>query len=149
MIVLLIYSLSLAIAADLLFMFPYEREVVTAGEPGISQSLMGTYWPLSHFLVTHYARWYSLNIGLPGAFTFLVISIPDEDSRVGLHWIGHQVLLLFNSAVGRKPPASAAPRLEKAWIATLPWYILIACILAGSITYDWRWIQNFLQMIEL
>ena len=149
MIILLIYGLSLAIAADLLFMFPYKRAVVTAGEsPYIFDPELTLYPYASHFLVIHYARWYSLNIGLLGALTFLVASIPDEDSRVRLQWIGHQVLLFFSSAMGQKTPASAALRLEKAWIATLTWYILIAGIIAGSIVYDWRWFQNFFQMIE-
>ena len=141
MIILLIYSLSLAVAADLLFLFPYKRSVVTTVRPGPTLIPL---FPDSGPLVIHYAVWFSLNIVLLGGFTFLAISIPDGNSRLRLHWIGHQVQLLFTSAIGRRPPDSAAPRPEKAWIATLTWYILIAGILAGSITYDWLWIQKFL-----
>ena len=142
MIILLIYCFSLVVAADLLVMFPYGGTVITVS-PGTYQSTLPTA-PLTDqkSLLIHYAVWFSLNIVLIGAFTFLVISIPDGDSRLRLHWIGHQVLLLITSAIGRNPPDGAAPRLEKAWIATLTWYILIAGILAGSCAYDGMWIYN-------
>ena len=133
MVILLLYSLSLAAATDLLFIFPYMGAVVTND---------GIYSYGSTDLVIHYAEWFSLNIALLGAFTFLVISIPDGDSRLRIHSIGHQVLLLFTRAVGRRPPASATPRPEKAWIMTLTLYITVAGILAGSLVYDWRWILN-------
>ena len=144
MIILLIYCFSLVVAADLLVMFPYGGTVITVS-PGTYQSTLPTA-PLTDqkSLLIHYAVWFSLNIVLIGAFTFLVISIPDGDSRLRLHWIGHQVLLLITSAIGRNPPDGAAPRLEKAWIATLTWYILIAGILAGSCAYDGMWIYNHL-----
>ena len=144
MIILLIYSLSLAVAADLLYMFPYERVVVTPLGHEIVHTLYGDVLIDSKSLIIHYAVWASLNTVLLGAFTFVVISIPDGDSRLHLQGIGHRILLLFTGAIGRRPPDSAAPRPEKAWIATLIWYILIAGILAGSITYDWRWIHNFI-----
>ena len=135
MIILLIYSLSLAVVADLLYIFPYERLVVTPLGLEISPPWSGVVVLLdSKSLIIHYVVWASVNTVLVGVFTFLAISIPDGDPRLRLHWIGHQVLLLFTSA---------APRPEKAWIATLTWYILISGILAGSITYDWRWIQNY------
>ena len=133
MVILLLYSLSLVVAADLLFTFPYKGAVVTTVAIDSIDSTA---------LVIHYAEWFSLNIALLGAFTFLVISIPDGDSRLCIHSIGHQVLLPFIRAVGRRPPASATPRPEKAWIMTLTLYITIAGILAGSLVYDWRWIQN-------
>ena len=136
MIILLTYSLSLAVAADLLFMFPYHGSVVSAFDPG---GVFG-----SKRLVIHYAVWFSLNIVLLGAFTFLVISYPDGDSRLHLQGIGHRILLLFPGAIGQRPPDSAALRPEKAWIATLLWSIPLAGILAGSVAYDWRWIQNFI-----
>ena len=144
MIILLTYSLSLAVAADLLYIYPYQKLVVTLHGLEIQDSTYGLATPDSKSLITHYAVWASLNIVLLGAFTFVVISIPDGDSRLRLHWTGHQVLLLFKSALGRRPTDSAALRPEKAWIATFTWYIMIAGILAGSVTYDWRWIQNFL-----
>ena len=134
MVILLLYSLSLAVAIDLLFMFPYRGAVVTNGR---------IYSYGSKDLAFHYAEWFSLNIVLLGAFTFLVISISDGDSRLRIHSIGHQVLLLFTRTVRRRPPASTTPRPEKAWIVTLTLYITIAGILTGSLVYDWRWIKNF------
>ena len=142
MIILLTYSLSLAVAADLLFFFPYGRWVV---DPFASTSLEP--FRSSSPLVHHYGVWFLLNIALLGAFTFLVISYPDGDSRLHLQWIGHQILLLFPSAIGQEPPDSAALRPEKAWIVTLTWYITIAGILAGSVAYDWRWVQNFINIV--
>ena len=143
MVILLLYSLSLAVAADLLFVFPLEGSVVTTVSPGIYRSALGVSPKIdSTALVIHYAEWFSLNIALLGAFTFLIISIPDGDSRLRIHSIGDQVLLLFTRAVGRKPPASATPRPEKAWIGTLTLYITVAGILAGSLAYDWRWILS-------
>ena len=135
MVMLLLYSLSLVVAADLLYMFPYKGSVVTTVE---------IYSIGSRALVIHYVEWFSLNIVLLGAFTFLVISIPDGDSRLRIHSIGHQVLLLFTRPVGRRPPASANTEPEKAWIVTLSLYITIAGILASSLVYDWSWIQNFI-----
>ena len=142
-IILLIYCLSLVVAADLLFMFPYGGTVVTTVSPDAYQYTLFTAPTYQKSLLIHYAVWFSLNIVLIGTFTFLVISIPDGDSRLRLHWIGHQVLLLITSAIGRNPPYGASPRLEKAWIATLTWYILIAGILVGSGTYDGMWIHNY------
>lgn len=142
MVILLLYGLSLAVATDLIFMFPYEGSVVTTVSPGTLYSETGISGIDSTALVIHYAEWFSLNIALLGAFTFLVISIPDGDSRLCIHSIGHQVLLLFTRAVGRRPPASATPRPEKTWIVTLALYITVAGILGGSLVYDWRWIQT-------
>ena len=140
MVILLLYSLSLAVAAELLLNFPYEGLVVTVNPSFLTA--FAPFLPDSTALVNHYAKWFSLNIALLGAFTFLVISIPDGDSRLRIHSIGHQVLLLFKRAVGRRPPASATPKPEKAWIGTLTLYITVAGILAGSLVYDWRWIQT-------
>ena len=144
MVILLLYSLSLAVAADLLFMFPYEGVVVTTVSSSTYESVLGIvpYLADSTALEIHYAEWFSLNIALLGAFTFLIISIPDEDSRLRIHSIGHQILLLFTRTLGRGPLASATPRPEKAWLVTLTLYITVAGILAGSLVYDWRWIQN-------
>lgn len=147
MIILLIYCLSLAVAADLLCMFPYSGTVVTTVNSDTYLLKLGVYLN-SKTLVIHYAEWFSLNIALLGAFTFLAISIPEGDPHLRLHWIGHQVLLLFNSAIGRNPPDSAAPSLGKAWLATLTCYILIAGIIAGSIVYDCRWIRNYLSYYD-
>lgn len=141
MVILLLYSLSLAVAADLLITFPYEGAVVTNTSP---DTYLRTFGPFneSTALVIHYVEWFSLNIALIGAFTFLVISIPDGDSRLRIHSIGHQVLLLFTRPKGRRPPAIATPRPEKARIVTLTLYITIIGILAGSLAYDWRWIRT-------
>ena len=145
MVFLLLYGLSLAVAADLLYMFPYARSVITTVSDGTYQKALGfpEFTTDTTTLAIHYAFWFSLNIILLGAFTFLVISIPDGDSRLRIHSIGHQVLLLFTRPVGRRPPASATPRPEKAWIVTLSLYITVAGIIAGSLVYDWRWIQNY------
>ena len=145
MIILLIYCLSLAVAADLIFMFPYLGTVITTVNLETYQSTLGTVLTTDQKpLLIHYAVWFSLNIVLIGAFTFFVISVPDGDSRLRLHWIGHQVQFLITSVVGRNSPDGAARRLEKAWIATLTWYILIAGIFAGSCAYDVMWISNYL-----
>ncbi len=133
MIILLTYSLSLNAAADLLYIFPYERLVVTSLGLEIHDPINGLQPIDSKSLIIHYAVWASLNTVILGAFTFVVISIPDGHSRLRLHWIGHQVLSFFTSAIGRRPPDSAALRPEKAWIATLTWYIIIASILAGTV----------------
>ena len=140
MVILLLYSLSLLVAADLLFMFPYEGLVVTTISPDTYLLATGIYFTDSIALVILYTEWFSLNIALLGAFTFLVISIPDGDSRLHIHSIGYQVLSLLISAVGRRPPESTTPRPEKAWIVTLTLYITVAGILAGSVAYDWYWI---------
>ena len=142
MVILLLYGLSLAVAADLLYMFPYEGSVVTTVSDAHYQNVLG-FGTDTTALAIHYAKWFSINIVLLGAFTFLVISIPDGDSRLRIHSIGHQVLLLFTRPVGRRPPASATTQPEKAWIVTLSLYITMAGILAGSLAYDWRWIRVY------
>ena len=144
MVILLLYGLSLAVAADLLFRFPYTGLVVTSISPGTEESAFGSdfFSTNSRAVMIHYAKWFLLNIALLGTFTFLIISIPDGDSRLRIHSIGHHVLSLFTSAVGRRPSQNTTPRPEKAWIVTLTLYITVAGILAGSMVYDWRWIQN-------
>ena len=145
MVILLLYGLSLAVAADLLYMFPYERSVVTTVSDRTYQKVLG-FDTDTTALAIHYAKWFSLNIVLLGAFTFLVISVPDGDSRLRIHSIGHQMLLSYTrpAVVGQRSPASATTEPEKAWIVTLSLYITIAGILAGSLAYDWRWLRVYI-----
>ena len=142
MVILLLYGLSLVVAVDLLFTFPYERSVVTTVSDDTYRSASGINPEELTEFVVFYVVWLSLNTTVLGAFTFLVISIPDEDSRLCIHSIGYYVLLLFTSAIGRRPTGSTTPGPEKAGIITLAFYVTVAGIIAASITYDWWWMWN-------